>query len=198
MTINIRLAQVRDAADILAIYAPYCESTTVTFEVVPPSLATMEERIERITTEYPWLIGEIDGRVAGYVYASRFRERAAYRWTAEAAVYVALDSQRRGLGRAMYTALFSILQTQGLFRAVAGITVPNPASVGLHESLGFKQVGLFPAVGHKDGTWLNVGWWQLALQPETLHPPDPRPFPTLSDDPLVAAALKSAADTVNS
>lgn len=198
MTINIRLAQVRDAADILAIYAPYCESTTVTFEVVPPSLATMEERIERITTEYPWLIGEIDGRVAGYVYASRFRERAAYRWTAEAAVYVALDSQRRGLGRAMYTALFSILQTQGLFRAVAGITVPNPASVGLHESLGFKQVGLFPAVGHKDGTWLNVGWWQLALQPETLHPPDPRPFPTLSDDPLVDAALKSAADSVNS
>ena len=198
MTINIRLAQVRDAADILAIYAPYCESTTVTFEVVPPSLATMEERIERITTEYPWQIGEIDGRVAGYVYASRFRERAAYRWTAEAAVYVALDSQRRGLGRAMYTALFSILQTQGLFRAVAGITVPNPASVGLHESLGFKQVGLFPAVGHKDGTWLNVGWWQLALQPETLHPPDPRPFPTLSDDPLVDAALKSAADSVNS
>lgn len=191
MTIRLRLAQVRDAADILAIYAPYCESTTVTFEVVPPSLATMEERITRISGEYPWIIGELDGRVAGYVYASRFRERAAYKWTAESAIYVAMDCQRRGLGRVMYSALFSMLRSQGFFKAVAGITVPNPASVGLHERLGFRQSGLFPAVGHKDGTWLDVGWWQLALQPEVLHPPDPRPFTELLNTESVTSLLEN-------
>lgn len=191
MTIRLRLAQVRDAADILAIYAPYCESTTVTFEVVPPSLATMEERITRIRGEYPWIIGELNGRVAGYVYASRFRERAAYKWTAEAAIYVAMDSQRRGLGHAMYSALFSILRAQGFFKAVAGITLPNPASVGLHERFGFRQTGIFPAVGHKDGTWLDVGWWQLALQPEVLHPPDPRPFSDLQTTESVTSVLEN-------
>lgn len=190
MSVTLRLASLDDAADILAIYAPYCASTNVTFEVVPPTLDQMRDRIARITDEYPWLVGEVDGRVVGYVYASRFRERAAYRWTAEVAVYVAPTAQRRGLGRALYTSLIAILRTQGFFQAVAGITVPNIPSIRLHESVGFRQTGVFPAVGHKEGRWLDVGWWQLALQPETSNPPEPRPVRLLRDSAAVAAAIK--------
>lgn len=190
MSVTLRLASLDDAADILAIYAPYCASTNVTFEVVPPTLDQMRDRIARITDEYPWLVGEVDGRVVGYVYASRFRERAAYRWTAEVAVYVAPSAQRRGLGRALYTSLIAILRAQGFFQAVAGITVPNISSIRLHESVGFQQTGVFPAVGHKEGRWLDVGWWQLALQPEISNPPEPRPVRLLRDSAAVAAAFK--------
>ena len=190
MTVNIRLAADADAAEILAIYAPYCESTNVTFETIAPTLEQMAERIRRISDDYPWLVGEVDGRVTGYVYATRFRERAAYRWTAEVAIYVAMNAQRRGVGRALYTSLFSILRAQGYSKAVAGITLPNSASVGLHEGVGFRHTGHFPGVGYKDGTWLDVGWWQLELQPEIGNPPEPRPFKSLRETPAVAAALR--------
>lgn len=150
----------------------------------------MRERIARITDEYPWLVAVIDGRVAGYVYASRFRERAAYRWTAEVAAYVAPNVQRHGLGRALYTTLISILRLQGFFKAIAGITVPNLPSIGLHESVGFTKAGVFPAVGHKDGQWLDVGWWELSLQPEIRNPPDPQPIRQLRDSSALANALK--------
>jgi L-amino acid N-acyltransferase YncA len=193
----MRLASVDDAAEILAIYAPYCASTNVTFEVIPPTLEQMRERIARITDEYPWLVAEIDGRVAGYVYASRFRERAAYRWTAEVAAYVATNVQRRGLGRALYTTLISILRLQGFFKAIAGITVPNLPSIGLHESVGFTKAGVFPAVGHKDGQWLDVGWWELSLRPEISNPPDPQPIRLLRDSPALASALKEGQELAN-
>jgi L-amino acid N-acyltransferase YncA len=189
MTVNIRLASTADAADILGIYAPYCASTNVTFELAAPTLHQMGERVERISVDYPWLVGEVDGRVTGYAYATRFRERAAYRWTAEVAIYVAMKSQRRGLGRALYASLFSILRAQGYRKAVAGITVPNSASVGLHERVGFRHTGMFPGVGFKDGNWLDVGWWQLELQPEGDNPPEPRPFQSLRESPAVTAAL---------
>src|SRR5438046_2283986 len=119
MTANIRVAQPADAAAILAIYAPYCESTCVSFEVVAPTVDEMRERIRNITAGYPWLVGEIDGQIAGYVYASRHRERAAYRWAVDVAVYIAAAQQRRGLGRNLYDTLFSILREQGFFKAVA-------------------------------------------------------------------------------
>src|SRR5262245_38841772 len=137
MAIDIRLAQLDDAAGILAIYAPYCESSTVTFETVAPTCEEMAERIARISEAYPWLVAEVSGRIVGYVYGTRFRERAAYRWTAEVAVYVGLNEQKRGLGHALYTSLFSILRLQGYSKAIAGITLPNAASVRLHEKMGF-------------------------------------------------------------
>ncbi len=189
MTVNIRLVADADAADILAIYAPYCASSNITFEVAAPTLAQMAERIARIGCDYPWLVAEADGSIAGYVYATRFRERTAYRWAAEVAIYVAMNAQRRGLGRALYTSLFSILREQNYFKAIAGITVPNSASVGLHESVGFRHTGHFPGVGYKDGEWLDVGWWQLELQPEIDNPPDPRPFQSLRESSAVTAAL---------
>jgi L-amino acid N-acyltransferase YncA len=188
-TAQIRLATPHDASGILAIYAPYCESSCVSFEVVAPSIEQMQERISRISSADPWLVCEIDGQIAGYVYASRHRERAAYRWSVDVAVYVAPEHQRRGLGRALYETLFSILREQGYFKAFAGITLPNPASVGLHERLGFRQAAVFRGVGYKDGRWLDVGWWQVALQPERSNPPEPRPFSEIRDGQGVAAAL---------
>ena len=189
MDVDIRLANVGDAAGVLAIYAPFCETTSVTFEIAAPTEKQMCERIVNVSANYPWLVAEMQGRIVGYVYATRFRERAGYRWTAEVAVYIAADTHRRGLGKALYTSLFSILRAQGYAKAIAGITVPNPASVRLHESLGFVQTGMFPGVGHKDGKWLDVGWWQLQLQPETAGPPEPQPFSSMRDAAAVVAAI---------
>src|SRR5690349_4297330 len=165
MAAHIRFAEPADAAGILAIYGPYCESTCVSFEIVAPTLEQMQERIRRITDHYPWIIAEVDGRTIGYVYASRRHERAAYRWSVDVAVYIASGQHRRGIGRILYETLFSILREQGLFKAFAGVTLPNPGSVELHESMGFRPVAVFQGVGHKFGRWLDVGWWELDLQP---------------------------------
>jgi L-amino acid N-acyltransferase YncA len=189
MAAHIRFAEPTDAAGILAIYAPYCESTCVSFEVVSPTVEQMQERISRITADYPWLVAEIDGQTAGYVYASRHHERAAYRWSVDVAVYVAARQQRRGIGRTLYETLFSILREQGLFKTFAGITLPNPASVGLHESLDFRPAAVYEGVGYKFGRWLDVGWWQRDLQPERDGPTEPRPFRSMQGSPAVAAAL---------
>ena len=197
MTVDIRLAHTNDAAGIRAIYAPYCESTTVSFEVVAPTVDQMRERIARISTNYPWIVAETDGRLLGYVYATQFRERAAYRWAVELAIYVAMTEQRRGLGRALYTTLFSILREQGYFKAIAGITLPNPASVGLHESVGFRPAGIFQGVGYKAGKWLDVGWWQLELQPEIDEPREPRPFSAVHQSAFLAAAFDEGRRQIN-
>jgi phosphinothricin acetyltransferase len=189
MTARIRVATPDDARDILAIYVPYCISSHVSFEVVAPSQHQMRERIERITPRFPWLVGEIDGTVSGYVYASQHRERAAYRWAVDVAVYIAAASHRRGLGRALYTSLFAILREQGFFQAYAGITLPNPGSEGLHRAVGFQPVAVFPHVGYKLGRWLDVGWWRLQLMPEIDDPAEPVPFSQIRGCPAVASAM---------
>lgn len=168
------MAAERDAADIRAIYAPFCERTPTSFETHAPTLEEMEQRIQKITAQFPWLVCETDGAVAGYAYACPHRERAAYRWAADVAVYTGEGQRRTGIGRALYTALFQILRAQNHFKAYAGITLPNPGSVGLHEAMGFTPVGIYRGVGHKFGAWHDVGWWQLALQPEVANPPEPR------------------------
>jgi L-amino acid N-acyltransferase YncA len=192
MATQIRFALPTDAAGILAIYGPYCESTCVSFEIVAPTIEQIQERIARITTEYPWLVAEVDGQIAGYVYASRHHERAAYRWSVDVAVYVSTSQHRRGVGRILYETLFSILREQGYFKAFAGITLPNPASVGLHESLGFRPAAVFRGVGYKFGRWLDVGWWQMDLQPERIEPTNPQPIRILRDSAGVATALLEA------
>jgi L-amino acid N-acyltransferase YncA len=189
MTANIRTVRDSDAEGIVAIYAPYCESSHVSFEIVSPTIEQMRDRIAHITAHYPWLVGEIDGQLAGYVYASRHRERAAYRWAVDVAVYVAANQQRRGWAHTLYSTLFSILREQGYFKAFAGISLPNLASVGLHERMGFRPVGRFPGVGYKLGKWLDVGWWQLDLRPERDHPPEPRAFNSIRGSAAVQTAL---------
>ena len=161
----------RDAAACAAIYAPYVLHTPATFEDVAPDAREMEERIRRIQATYPWLVAEQDGRVVGYAYASRHRERAAYRWACDVAVYVGAVHQRNGIGRRVYEELFERLRAQGFHVAVAGIALPNDASVGLHEALGFALVGVHRAIGWKAGAWRDVGWWQLRLLPAGDAPP---------------------------
>jgi phosphinothricin acetyltransferase len=106
----------------------------------------------------------------GYVYAIHHRERAAYRWSVDTTVYVRQGRQRRGIGRALYTSLLAMLPLQGYFSAFAGVTLPNPASVGLHEALGFQPVGVYRQVGFKCGVWHDVAWFQRSLQPRPAEP----------------------------
>jgi phosphinothricin acetyltransferase len=186
---KIRFATPDDAAGMLAIYAPYCESSYVSFEIVAPSEPQMRERIARISAEYPWLVCDSDGQLAGYAYASRHRERAAYRWTVDVAVYVAEEHRRRNVGRALYASLFGILREQGFDKAYAGITLPNPASAGLHEAVGFAQVGVFHGEGFKLGQWRDVGWWEMRLRPQLADPPEPRAIGEVRDGAVAAAAL---------
>jgi L-amino acid N-acyltransferase YncA len=195
--VEIRVAQPADAAGILKIYAPFCESTRVSFEIVPPTLEEMRERIARITATYPWLVGEEGGRILGYVYGTRLRERAAYQWAVEVAVYISPEHQRRGLAQALYATLFSILRAQGYFKAFASVTLPNEASLGLHGKVGFRPAGVLEGVGYKTGEWLDVGWWQRELQPQVDAPSDPRPFPAICHDGAVAAALTEGTRLAN-
>jgi phosphinothricin acetyltransferase len=189
MASTIRFADGNDAAAIQAIYAPFCESTTVSFEIRPPTVEEMAGRIERISTQYPWLLCERDGRVAGYVYACPHRERAAYRWSVDVAVYVGPEHHRRGIARALYASLLSMLCEQGYVNAYAGITLPNAASIGVHEAVGFQRLALFPGVGYKFGEWREVGWWHRLLQPPPAAPTEPTPIGDLRDSPAILAAL---------
>ena len=155
---RLRLAVVRDAAAMLAIYAPIVSDTIISFELEPPSLAEMERRIASAESQWPWLVCERAGELIGYAYASQHRVRAAYQWSADTSVYVRADARRGGIARALYASLFEILALQGYYNAYAGITLPNPASVGFHEAMGFTLVGV-PQVGYKLGAWHDVGWW---------------------------------------
>jgi L-amino acid N-acyltransferase YncA len=171
----------RDAAGCAAIYEPFVRESAISFEERIPTAADFAARIQRIQTTHPWLVAEHDGQLTGYAYGCPHRERAAYRWAAEVTVYVESASRRRGVGRELYGALLGLLREQGLWVACAGVTLPNEASVGLHESLGFKPVGVYRRIGYKLGTWWDVGWWQLGLRPEgDESPPEPGPPPRLA------------------
>lgn len=161
----------RDGAACAAIYAPFVADTAVSFEEVAPDTREFARRIESTSARYPWLIAEDAGEVAGYAYASRHRERAAYRWTAEVAVYTAAQHRRRGVGRALYETLFELLARQGLRTVCAGVTLPNDASLALHEACGFEPIGVFRRVGFKRGEWRDVAWWQLVLPSDDAGPP---------------------------
>lgn len=179
--IEIRCAQSADAGQIAQIYAPIVRSTAISFETEPPSPSVMAQRIQTTLATHPWLVAICDHAVAGYAYASRHRERAAYRWSVDVSVYV-LDSMRgRGVGRSLYEALLPILRRQGFRSAFAGIALPNPASVRLHESLGFVMLGVYREVGFKHGRWHDVGWWRLALATGDEPPQEPIPFGAMSE-----------------
>ncbi len=170
---HIRLAVPDDAGAIREIYRPAIESSVISFELDVPSEADMGTRITETLRFHPWLVCEERGIVAGYAYATTHRVRAAYRWSVDTAVYVHDAFRRRGVGRGLYTSLFQILTAQGYVNAYAGITLPNAASVALHESVGFRPLGVYREVGYKCGAWHDVGWWELALQPHRLDPPSP-------------------------
>lgn len=180
---TIRMVREADARAILAIYAPFCATTAVSFELEPPSEDEVASRIRAVTAYCPWLILEDDGAVAGYAYAGRHNERAAYGWSVDVTVYVAPSHLRRGVGRALYTTLFELLRQQGFFKAYAGVALPNPASTALHEAMGFEPVGVYKGVGYKLGAWHDVAHYQLALQPERQNPDPPASPARLLDSP---------------
>jgi L-amino acid N-acyltransferase YncA len=189
MPLTIRHATEADAAEIAATYAPYVGDTAISFEVAAPSTDAMRERIRSLVATYPWLVCADQTEVRGYAYASRHHERAAYQWSIDVSVYVRADAHRRGIGRALYAALLRLVVAQGFYNAYAGITLPNPASVGLHESFGFRPVGVYRCVGHKLGAWHDVGWWALELQPRPASPTPPRPAAALRETTEWQAAL---------
>jgi L-amino acid N-acyltransferase YncA len=164
----------RDAAACAGIYAPYVRETPISFELHPPTEAELADRIERYSSTHAWLVAEDAGAVVGFAYACPHRERAAYRWAADVSVYVDREHRGRGIGRRLYAALLPLLRSQGLYTACAGVTLPNEASVGLHESFGFRPVGVYRRIGFKAGAWWDVGWWQLELrEPGDGSPEDP-------------------------
>jgi L-amino acid N-acyltransferase YncA len=191
--LDIRMADGRDAADIAAIYRPYVTDAVTSFEIEAPDATQIAARIDAVLARAPWLVCAAPdrGETIGYAYASRHHERAAYQWSVDVAVYIHAGHHRRGVGRALYEALFQLLRLQGFYVAHAGITLPNAASVGLHESFGFRPVGVYPAVGWKFGDWRDVGWWQLPLQERVAAPVPPLSLAAAQALPAWPAALRS-------
>ena len=173
---KVRAATADDAAAIATIYAPYVAGSIVSFETQPPDAAEVARRIADGGDLYPWLVACEDESVLGYAHADAFRSRAAYRFTVETSVYVADGSHRRGIGGLLYRALLPVLEAQGFAQAIAAITLPNEASVRLHEALGFRQVGTYERVGFKFREWRSVGLWQRELAPLSTRPEEPKPF----------------------
>jgi len=164
MTITIRPALSTDSEALRAIYAPYVEHTSVSFEAEVPSAPEFAARLARYAQGWACLVAESGGEVAGYAYGSPHRERAAYRWSVETSVYIAPQAHRQGIGRALYAALLPMLRDRGYANAYAGVALPNDASVGLHRALGFNDIGCFPRVGWKHGAWHDVAWFHRALR----------------------------------
>jgi L-amino acid N-acyltransferase YncA len=160
---KVRDASERDSEACAAIYAPYVTDTAITFESDPPLPAEMAERIAAAVRTHAWVVLEDEGRVVGYAYGGPFKSRAAYRWSCEVSVYLEYGRRRTGGGRALYDALFARLAERGFRTAVAGMTLPNDASVGLHRAMGFEPVGTYRRIGWKHGIWHDVAWAQRMI-----------------------------------
>lgn len=162
----IRDASTGDAEACAAIYAPYVTDTAISFELEPPSPAEMARRITDAQAAHAWLVFEDGGHVVGYAYGGPFRTRSAYRWSCEVSVYLEMGRRRTGAGRALYEALFARLAERGYRTLVAGMTLPNDASLGLHRAMGFEPIGTYRRIGWKNSTWHDVAWAQRLLGPD--------------------------------
>lgn len=170
---RIRDATEGDAARCAEIYAPYVRDTAISFETEPPSAEELARRIVAAQDRYAWLVLEDAGDVVGDAYGGPFMTRAAYRWSTTVSVYVGTGRRRSGAGRALYETLFARLADRGYRMALAGITLPNEASVGLHRALGFEPVGTYRRVGWKFDRWHDVAWCQRPLGDDDDDPPAP-------------------------
>jgi L-amino acid N-acyltransferase YncA len=174
MTALIRLASEADAAAIAAIYRPYVEDSRISFEEEAPDAVEVVQRMA--SPIHPWVIAEVDNRVLGYASTSPMRNRPAYRWSVETGIYLDPAAQGQGLGRQLLSTHLQLLQRQGFATVIAGIALPNDASVALHEKLGFKLSGIERGVGFKMGEWVDVGRWQRDLAARSGTPAEPRPY----------------------
>ena len=188
--VAVRPARPEDAAGVREVYAPFVRDSPVTFRTEVPSVEAVAVEINETRTddEYPWYVAVADadadagGGVVGYAYASRLRDRAAYRWTAETSVYVAPDAHRSGVGTRLYDRLLATLRRQGYCSAYAAIATPNPESVAFHEAQGFDRVGTFPASGFKLGEWHDVVWYHCRLRDPEGEPAAPEPASAVDPD----------------
>jgi phosphinothricin acetyltransferase len=176
----IRLAEDEDARQMLDIYAPFITNSVITFENDVPAEKEFRERIQNIQKKYPWLVYEIDGKIAGYAYASPFHERAAYEWSVDLSIYVSPEFHGKGAGRSLYYALLEILKLQGFCNAVSLVTVPNEKSERLHKSFGFSEIGIYENIGYKFG-WKSVRWLGLKINDYRDIPEVPRKIGEVKD-----------------
>ena len=176
---KIRTADPADAERISEIYRPHVEGGLASFEERAPTALEIAERMRSILAWTPWLVAEDSGQVVGYAYAARHRERAGYRWSVDISVYIDPAWHRRGVGSQLYSELLSILRRQGFVNVYAGITLPNPGSVRLHESIGMSLIGVYDGVGYKSGEWLPVAWYGMRLTEPDQPPAEPTAFADL-------------------
>ena len=163
----------KDSVRVAEIYRPAVEGNFISFEEVAPTADEMAERMRRVLARLPWLVAEDEsGLVVGYAYASPHRERAAYRWSVDISVYVDPAWHRRGIGRMLYHDLLERLRALGYLNIYAGVTLPNPGSVALHEAIGMKRIGVYERVGYKLGEWRDVAWFGMRLAEPAKDPPD--------------------------
>lgn len=158
---NIREVNLKDAAQVADVYNHYIQNTHHTFETEPLSTDEMEKRISAVIEDYPFLVAEEDGEILGYAYATKFRLRQAYEFASEVSIYVRNAAKQKGIGTQLYTKLFEELADSYVHAIVAGISLPNDASIRFHEKLGFEKVAHFREVGYKLGRWIDVGYWEL-------------------------------------
>jgi phosphinothricin acetyltransferase len=173
VTVPVRPAAGSDAAAIAAVYASYVVDGYASFEAEPPPAAEIAQRMA-LRPRLPWLVADGAATVLGFAYACPHRTRAAYRWSVDVSVYLARAARGRGIGTALYERLLPEIRSLGYVAAFAGIALPNAASVGLHEAMGFSPVGVYRDVGFKNGEWRDVGWWQLRLSDPPPDPAEPR------------------------
>jgi L-amino acid N-acyltransferase YncA len=177
--VRIRRVTSDDAASVAQIYAPIVAATAISFEEHVPDAKDMQRRIAALAPNFPWLVAENDDAIEGYAYASPHRERAGYRWSVDVSIYIRERARGLGIGRKLYATLFAILARQRYYSAFAGVALPNAASLALHRSVGFTEVGTYRNVGFKNGAWHDVLWLARPLQPLESPPREPRPLDTL-------------------
>ena len=177
--IQIRLAKTTDAPDVSDLYAEIVQETAISFESRSPSHEQAAIWMISTMKRHPWLIADIEGKFAGFAYAGDHGRHPAYRWTCDTSVFVHPDHRGKGVGEALYRELIHYMVRLGFASALASITLPNPASIRLHEKLGFNSVGIMEKVGYKLGSWHDVGWWRLTLQDLGDPPPEPLILPYL-------------------
>jgi L-amino acid N-acyltransferase YncA len=177
----IRIASKDDSQAIAEIYAPIVQRTHISFELEPPPAGEMARRMAVALEDHVGLVAEDAGRIEGYAYAGKYREKPAYRWSTETTIYVRDGSRGKGVGRSLYRTLLRILAAQNYRRAFAGIALPNEASIALHEAVGFRHIGTNPEAGYKFGRWHDLGWWSFQLNAAEGEPPPPVALSALGD-----------------
>ena len=195
---TLRLAKPEDCAGILEIYGPFIKDTATSFESEIPTVEEFWERVQKVLEESPWLVCEWDGIIAGYAYASAHRSRAAYQWTRELSVYIHPDFRKKSIAQALYTATIEILKMQGYCNILAGITMPNEASLRFHQQFGFKTLGIYEKVGYKFGEWQDTHWLQLFIGDPEKSAPALSPLDAVKHTKAFEQALQAGISLIKS